>query len=287
LAIASLVLSILGLVLFGIGSLLGIIFGFVSRGQIKRANGTQKGAGLALSGIIVGFVTLSLALAAIAIPTFLGVKKANSDSVIHLAPTPITLGSPQEGGSTAPVPWASGSEPVDTTLTAVPGGVDMAIGSPKQAEWAGLPLVQSYPSIELSATVAIVAGALSNGIGLGCITPTQNDHFAFFVHSSGQWEVELLTGQAAGIVDSGYSPAVHSTGSNMVTIACANDVARPGSTQVSLEINGTPVTSDSVHVSSAAWIPTIQLCSCDGSDTGRFLDVAYYGSDSSPSASTA
>ena len=37
------------------GCLLGIIFGFVARAQIKRTNGVQQGAGLALAGIIVGF----------------------------------------------------------------------------------------------------------------------------------------------------------------------------------------------------------------------------------------
>ncbi len=55
LAIASLVCSILGLCC-GVGGVLGVIFGFVARGQIKRSGGAQKGSGLALAGIIVGFV---------------------------------------------------------------------------------------------------------------------------------------------------------------------------------------------------------------------------------------
>lgn len=59
LAIASLVCSILGL-FCGVGGILGIIFGFVARGQIKRSAGAQQGAGLALAGIIVGFVLLGL-----------------------------------------------------------------------------------------------------------------------------------------------------------------------------------------------------------------------------------
>jgi hypothetical protein len=52
LAIASLVLSIL---LWGIGSILGIIFGFVALSTIKKSGGAEKGRGLAIAGISVGF----------------------------------------------------------------------------------------------------------------------------------------------------------------------------------------------------------------------------------------
>jgi len=52
LAIASLVLSLLWLC--GLGSLLAVIFGFVALGQLKRLGG--KGRGLAIAGIVVGFV---------------------------------------------------------------------------------------------------------------------------------------------------------------------------------------------------------------------------------------
>jgi hypothetical protein len=54
------VCSILG-VCCGVGGLLGVIFGFVARSQIKRSGGSQKGSGLALAGIIVGFVVIALA----------------------------------------------------------------------------------------------------------------------------------------------------------------------------------------------------------------------------------
>jgi hypothetical protein len=56
LAIASLVCSIVWL--GGVGSLLAIIFGFIARSQIKRAEDHQQGRGLALAGIIVGFLGL-------------------------------------------------------------------------------------------------------------------------------------------------------------------------------------------------------------------------------------
>jgi Domain of unknown function (DUF4190) len=61
-AVASLVLSIVGIVTVGLGAVLGVIFGFVARAQIKRAQGAKGGAGLALAGIIVGFVVIALAI---------------------------------------------------------------------------------------------------------------------------------------------------------------------------------------------------------------------------------
>jgi uncharacterized RDD family membrane protein YckC len=65
LAIASLVCSIGGLLFVGVPSVLGVIFGFVSRSQVRRSVGTQTGDGLALSGIIVGFAVIALWLALI------------------------------------------------------------------------------------------------------------------------------------------------------------------------------------------------------------------------------
>lgn len=53
LAIASLVCSLAGF-FCGITAPLGLIFGFVARGQIKRSAGLQTGNGLAIAGIIVG-----------------------------------------------------------------------------------------------------------------------------------------------------------------------------------------------------------------------------------------
>ncbi len=57
-AIASLVCSITGVLFFSIPSVLGVIFGFVARSQIRRSNGTQSGDGMALAGVIVGFCVI-------------------------------------------------------------------------------------------------------------------------------------------------------------------------------------------------------------------------------------
>lgn len=78
LAIASLVCSILGFCC-GVGGVLGVIFGFVARGQIKRSGGSQKGSGLALAGIIVGFVFIVLAAIGLVF-LLLGSSSANSSN---------------------------------------------------------------------------------------------------------------------------------------------------------------------------------------------------------------
>lgn len=52
LAIASLVFSLLWL--FGVGSILAIVFGILARRRIKRSEGQETGAGLALAGAVIG-----------------------------------------------------------------------------------------------------------------------------------------------------------------------------------------------------------------------------------------
>ena len=163
----------------------------------------------------------------------------------------------------------------------------MHIAGPEHSEWAGLPLTQPPgESMQLSAAVAIIGGTTSNSIGLGCITPTQSEHFIFVVHRSGAWQIALLSGtDPATIVDAGVSPAVHHGGSNQLTIACN---AEPGADQtaVAFEVNGFPVANDVVNVSSTQWIPSVELCSCRGADTGSFLNAAYYSISGPPPASS-
>jgi hypothetical protein len=53
-AVASLVVGILWL--FWIGSVLALIFGYVGKGQIDRSGGAQSGRGMAIAGIVLGWV---------------------------------------------------------------------------------------------------------------------------------------------------------------------------------------------------------------------------------------
>ena len=68
-AVASLVCSCVGIIpfLFGIPCILGVIFGFVARGQIRRTNGVQGGRGLAFAGISVGFSLIALFILGVAL----------------------------------------------------------------------------------------------------------------------------------------------------------------------------------------------------------------------------
>src|SRR3954452_10189320 len=53
-AIASLVLGLLWL--YGVGSILAIVFGHVAMSQIAGSNATQSGRGMALAGAILGYI---------------------------------------------------------------------------------------------------------------------------------------------------------------------------------------------------------------------------------------
>jgi uncharacterized protein DUF4190 len=58
LAIASLVLGILWF--FWIGSILALVFGYVAKGQIDRSAGHQTGKGMAIAGIVLGWIGVGM-----------------------------------------------------------------------------------------------------------------------------------------------------------------------------------------------------------------------------------
>jgi hypothetical protein len=57
LAVASLVLSLVWI--WGLGSLLAIIFSVIAKRQMRQSHGTQSGDGLAVAGLIIGIVGLA------------------------------------------------------------------------------------------------------------------------------------------------------------------------------------------------------------------------------------
>ena len=75
-AIASLILSIVGIFLIAIPSIIGIILGHIARSEIKKSNGLIEGKGLALAGLIIGYITVGIIvigmLAAIIVPKLVG-----------------------------------------------------------------------------------------------------------------------------------------------------------------------------------------------------------------------
>ncbi len=56
-AIASFVCSLVGILCCAIPSVVGIILGFIALSQIKKTG--QDGSGMALAGVIIGFVVLA------------------------------------------------------------------------------------------------------------------------------------------------------------------------------------------------------------------------------------
>ena len=85
LAIASLVCGILFIILPS--AILAVVFGHMSRAQIRESRGRQKGARMALTGLILGYLGVSsipiailLIVAAIAIPNLLHSKMAANEA---------------------------------------------------------------------------------------------------------------------------------------------------------------------------------------------------------------
>ncbi|MHB8289112.1 MAG: DUF4190 domain-containing protein [Acidimicrobiales bacterium] len=110
LAIASLVCSLL--FFLGLTPILAIIFGFVARERIKRAGGAKTGDGLAVSGIVLGFVGLALF---IVIGATSGRNSKNTSAVRSTAPS----------STTAPTTTTTVS-PTTTTTTDIASGLAAA-----------------------------------------------------------------------------------------------------------------------------------------------------------------
>lgn len=64
-AVASLVLGIIWI--WWIGSILALVFGYVGKSQIDQSGGRQSGRGLAVAGIVLGWVGVGIFLVFVAI----------------------------------------------------------------------------------------------------------------------------------------------------------------------------------------------------------------------------
>lgn len=67
LAVASLVLGIAQIFICIIGGILALVFGYIARRQIDESGGTQGGRGMAVAGIILGWIGIGLGIAYIVI----------------------------------------------------------------------------------------------------------------------------------------------------------------------------------------------------------------------------
>jgi hypothetical protein len=68
--------------IYWIGSVLALVFGYVAKGQIQRSAGRQTGRGMAIAGIVLGWIGvgfLALFIVAIAFSDDDGFDGINSD----------------------------------------------------------------------------------------------------------------------------------------------------------------------------------------------------------------
>lgn len=80
-AVASLVLGIL--CLYGIGSILALVFGFMARKEIDASGGAQTGRGMATAGIVLGFIGIGIMVLLIAVVAF-SIPTSSSGHVQHV-----------------------------------------------------------------------------------------------------------------------------------------------------------------------------------------------------------
>jgi hypothetical protein len=74
LAVISLICGILGWTLLPfLGSLVAIICGHMARGEIRRSQGMQEGDGMAVAGLVMGYLVIAFSvLAVVALVLFFG-----------------------------------------------------------------------------------------------------------------------------------------------------------------------------------------------------------------------
>ncbi len=76
LAIASMVLGIVGIC--GIGSILALVFGYRARRQIDESQGTQTGRGMAIAGIVLGWVGVGIVVVYLVVVIILAISSSDS-----------------------------------------------------------------------------------------------------------------------------------------------------------------------------------------------------------------
>jgi len=70
-AVAALVLGIVGIITCGVLSILAVIFGHVSYSQIKRTG--EEGKGMAVAGIVLGWIPIALWVLYLLVVVFFGI----------------------------------------------------------------------------------------------------------------------------------------------------------------------------------------------------------------------
>jgi hypothetical protein len=148
LAIAALATGLIGF------SLLAVVFGHVSKGQIDRSGGREKGRGMAITGLVLGWIQIGLGLALfLALVVFASSfdgssSTASNNSGFSSNPSPTYSSSDSDTGFgtvvtttttlearpsvgiyhvEAPTALRSGSSTSATQIGSVPGDIDVGI----------------------------------------------------------------------------------------------------------------------------------------------------------------
>lgn len=77
LAIAALVLGILGFIAYAIPAILALIFGYRAKGQIDASGGAQGGRGMAVAGIVLGWIWIGIYLVILLIVVIASVSESS------------------------------------------------------------------------------------------------------------------------------------------------------------------------------------------------------------------
>jgi hypothetical protein len=64
--------------LYWVGSILALIFGYVSKSQIERSGGRQGGRGMAIAGIVLGWVGIGILVIVIAAAIIVAISNRSS-----------------------------------------------------------------------------------------------------------------------------------------------------------------------------------------------------------------
>jgi hypothetical protein len=70
--------------IYWIGSVLALVFGYVAKGQIDRSAGRQGGRGMAIAGIVLGWIGLGL----LALVIVIGLAVSNDDGFDNINSDP-------------------------------------------------------------------------------------------------------------------------------------------------------------------------------------------------------
>jgi hypothetical protein len=91
-ALASLILGIAGFIVLPLlGAILALVFGYIAKGQIDRSGGAEEGRGMAVAGIILGWIGVAFAILVL-IGVIIAIAVAATHGVhIIINGTPITF----------------------------------------------------------------------------------------------------------------------------------------------------------------------------------------------------